>query len=205
MTPRSSSIDTAVYWGIFLFAAVSATYLLVTFIQLSTREDTAFIASTNYRQQVRYATVQTSVGSMKITFLRSQAPAATRQFLRLAQSGFYDETKFYRFPGGVFIESGLALDASSEGQESSYIFKEYVQKTPMTRGLVAMPRRGEEKIDPRLVLIFDEDEQPVTSGAYVAFGRVIEGMAVADKIKKVSPNLNQGTPAPVSFISLSTD
>lgn len=189
----------------FLFAAISMTYLLVTLIHLSTEEDTAFLTSTNYRQQVRYATITTSLGNFTIAFMRSQAPVTTKYFLKLAQSGFYEQTKFYHFPGGVFVESGLAPDLSSTEGSVKYIFKENVETNQMMRSFVAMPRREGVNIDPRLILFFSEDEQPITSGAYAAFGRVVDGMEIVDKINGISPKINAGIPASVKIISISTD
>ena len=36
-------LDQAAYWGVFLFAAISMTYMLVTLINLSTEEETRFL------------------------------------------------------------------------------------------------------------------------------------------------------------------
>lgn len=202
---RRTSIDNVVYWGTFLFAAIATGYILVTLINLSAQEDTAYLGTTNYREQIRSVTVVTSSGSFQIAFMRSQAPATTKNFLKLAQSGFYDEMKFYHFPEGVFIESGLAPDLSPQEGSANYVFEDHVDVRQVTRSLVAMPRRGGAKIDPRLLLFFAEDEQPVTSGAYAAFGRILGGMDVVDKIRGISPNINSGITPPVTLISITTD
>lgn len=86
-----------------------------------------------------------------------------------------------------------------------HIFQDNVETLNMTRGLVAMPRRGGSKIDGRLILFFTEDDLPVASKEYVAFGRIIEGMEVVDKIREVSPHINAGTLAPVTLASVVVD
>ena len=202
---RRVSIDTVVYWGVFLFAAISITYVLVTLVHLSTEEETAFMESTNYRQQIRYVVVKTSMGSFTVAFMRSQAPITTKTFLKLAQSGFYDQTKFYYFPQGVFLESNLAPTSSAGEKNVGHIFQDNVETLNMTRGLVAMPRRDGSKIDGRLILFFTEDDLPVASKEYVAFGRIIEGTEVVDKIREVSPHINAGTLAPVTLASVVVD
>lgn len=205
--PRRISIDGVVYWGTFLFAAVVMTYLLVTLIRLSSEEATAFLASGNYREQIRYAVVETSTGSFKIVFMRSQAPGATKKFLRLAQSGFYDQTKFYSFPKGVFVESDFARTSSeTEGGNVNHVFDENVKDVGMTRGLVTMPRRKDAKVDGSLIIVFAEDDLLPASKAYVAFARVVEGMDVIDKIAEISPQKNAGeSSAPVTLTSVVTD
>ena len=204
--PRRISIDGVVYWGTFLFAAVVMTYLLVTLIRLSTEEDTAFLASVNYREQIRYAVVETSVGSFKIAFMRSQAPGVTKKFLKLAQSGFYDQTKFYRFPEGIFVESDLAqTELSAESGSTNYIFEDNANAVDVERGLVTMSRRGGTKIDGRMILVFAEDDLSVVSKEYVAFGRVVEGMNVVDRIMEVSPKKSIDGGAQITLTSVITD
>lgn len=202
--PRRISIDGAAYWGTFLFSALVMTYLLVNLIQLSGEEETRYLDTVNYRQQVRYVTIATSLGSFKIALMRSQAPATTKNFLKLAQSGFYDQTNFYHFPQGIFVESGLVSSARGEENAGS-VFKDHVEPLAMTRGLVAMPRRVSEQVDGRLLLFFAEDDLPVASKEYIAFGRIVEGMEVVDRIEGVSPKLNAGVRAPVVLTSITID
>ncbi len=199
------SIRGIAYWGTTIFAAVAMGYMLVTLIHLSSEEETAYLGTVNYREQVRYVTIATSEGSFKVAFLRTQAPVATKQFLRLSDSGFYDETKFYRFPGGVYVESGLASDSTEEEKEIDRAFVENPEKVQMVRGYIAMPRRSGGKMDPSLLVFFTEDEEPIPSGTYAAFGRVVEGMEIIDRISEISPKINSGTRPPVSLLSVVQD
>ncbi|OGZ06434.1 MAG: hypothetical protein A2762_03285 [Candidatus Lloydbacteria bacterium RIFCSPHIGHO2_01_FULL_54_11] len=199
------SIRGIAYWGTTIFAAVAMGYMLVTLINLSSEEETAYLGTVNYREQIRYVVVTTSEGNFKIAFLRAQAPVATKQFLRLADAGFYDETKFYHFPGGVYVESGLASDSPEEEKSVNRAFVENPEKVQMVRGYVAMPRRSGEKMDPSLLVFFTEDEEPLPSGVYAAFGRIVEGMEVVDKINEVSPTINSGKRPPVSLLSVIQD
>lgn len=199
------SIRGIAFWGTTVFAAVSMGYMLVTLINISSEEETAYLGTVNYREQVRYATIATSEGNFKIAFMRAQAPAATKHFLRLAESGFYDNTKFYHFSGGVYLESGLSSNGDEEEVSTSRAFAENPEKVQMVRGHVAMPRRSGGKLDPSLLVFFNEDEEPLPSGVYAAFARVVEGMEVIDKIKSISPKLNSGTRAPVSLVSVLQD
>lgn len=203
--PQKISGTNAVYWGTFLFAAITTTYLLVHLINLSTEEDTAFLSASNYRSQVRFVTVATSLGSFKVTFLRKEAPRTVKNFLRLAQSGFYDQTKFSYFSEGVFMENDLVPGSSTPTGGIIPLWGESIEATQMMRGLVAMPRREGNRIDGRQVLFFSEDDPSSPSEEYAAFGRVVEGMEMVEKVREASLGVTAAPHAPVSIISVSVD
>lgn len=204
--PRKLSIEGVAYWGTAIFAAITMGYLLITLINLSTQEETALQSTTNYREQVRFVTVLTSEGSFKIAFLRSQAPLTVKNFVRLAQSGFYDQTEFYNFRDGVFVENatsssgGIARGVEGEISRAGQIFEGGTEDTKIARGLVAMPARSGSKVDSRQLLFFIEDEPSALGEGYAVFGRVIEGMEVVDRIRGLTPT--KAKSAEVESVSL---
>ncbi|MDO8520491.1 MAG: peptidylprolyl isomerase [bacterium] len=209
--PRRPTFEEFAYWGTFLFAAVIVGYLLITLISLSSEEESAFQSATNYRDRVRLVTVLTSEGSFTIAFMRSEAPLTVKNFVKLAQSGFYDKTEFYNFHDGVFVENVASGDTATPQLEGAnarvgQIFEEGAQNIEITRGLVAMPARGESLVDSRQLLFFIEDD-PVTRGeGYAVFGRVISGMDVVERISGITPKTaNTASTAPVSLESIVVD
>ncbi|OGZ10718.1 MAG: hypothetical protein A3D65_01595 [Candidatus Lloydbacteria bacterium RIFCSPHIGHO2_02_FULL_50_13] len=200
-----------VYWGTFFFAAVIVGYLLVALVKLSSEEESAFQSATNYRDRVQLVTVLTSEGSFTIAFMRSQAPLTVKNFVKLAQSGFYDNTEFYNFRDGVFVEnveSGGTATPRLEGANTRVgeIFEEWVEDVKIARGLVAMPARGESLVDSRQLLFFIEDDPATRGEGYAVFGRVIEGMDVVERIRRITPKTaNTASTAPASLESIVVD
>src|SRR3989344_4964206 len=58
---------------------------------------------------VTSATLHTSLGDITLTSLPQQAPNTVANFIKLAQSGFYDSTKFHRIIKGFMDQGGDPL------------------------------------------------------------------------------------------------
>ena len=54
----------------------------------------------------RTAVFETSMGTFKLELFESQMPITTKNFIDLAEKGFYDNTKFHRVIEGFIIQSG---------------------------------------------------------------------------------------------------
>ncbi|MBI2173115.1 MAG: peptidylprolyl isomerase, partial [Candidatus Aenigmarchaeota archaeon] len=60
----------------------------------------------------RLVIFDTSMGNFAVELLQDKAPQTTANFIRLAQSGFYDSTTFHRVIDGFMIQGG---DPSGDG------------------------------------------------------------------------------------------
>jgi cyclophilin family peptidyl-prolyl cis-trans isomerase len=69
------------------------------------------MAETNHRT----ATIETNKGTIKFELFESDAPITTKNFIDLAERGFYDGLKFHRYVAGFVIQGGCPQGIRSDG------------------------------------------------------------------------------------------
>jgi len=137
------------------------------------------------------AVLETSLGTITFQFFPDKAPNHVRNFLRLASVGFYDGTAFHRVVKGFVIQGGF-LPTRSEPLDITQ--DRYVRKMPPEfndtqhdKGTVALAH-GEDPGSGDTSFFIVLARTPVLDGKYSAFGKVVEGMDVVEKIEQVPVN-----------------
>lgn len=202
MPRRRLSIHELAYWGTLIFSGVIVTYLLVTLINLASREDTGFSEQTYYKRQVRMVTLDTSYGPVVVRLERTEAPITTGNFLQLAQSGFYDKTKFHRIVKGLLVQGGDPLSRESDPSlygtgGPGYVFEDELNGEPMVRGVVAMANRGKPNTNGSQFFILTSDQDLLMGGKYTVFGHVVDGMDVVDRMGNAETDENEVPLVPI--------
>jgi len=131
-------------------------------------------------------TIETNFGSIKFGLLPELAPETTRNFLKLARSGFYNGTLFHRVIPGFMIQGGdpntKSPDKSVWGQGGpGYNLKAEFNSRSHLRGIVSMARAADPDSAGSQFFIVTSDSTFLDK-QYTVFGEVIDGMEVADKI-----------------------
>ena len=131
-------------------------------------------------------TIKTNFGSIKFSLLPELAPETVRNFSKLAQSGFYNETLFHRVIPGFMIQGGdpntKSPDKSVWGQGGpGYNLKAEFNSRSHLRGIVSMARAADPDSAGSQFFIVTSDSTFLDK-QYTVFGEVTEGMDVADKI-----------------------
>jgi peptidyl-prolyl cis-trans isomerase B (cyclophilin B) len=134
------------------------------------------------------AVIETSFGSMELEFLADQAPGHVKNFLDLARKGFYDGTLFHRVIPGFMIQGGCPNTRDPKASRSSHgtggpghNVKAEFNGTPHKRGVLSMARSTDPDSAGSQFFICVKDSNFLDRN-YTAFGRVVAGMEVADKI-----------------------
>jgi peptidyl-prolyl cis-trans isomerase B (cyclophilin B) len=134
------------------------------------------------------ATLQTEQGDITIKFLYDKAPNHVKNFVDLAAKGFYDGTFFHRVIPGFMIQGGdpntktAASDANRYGGGGSGTnVKAEFNDTSHKRGIVSMARSSDPNSASSQFFIVVKDST-FLDGQYSAFGEVVSGLDVADKI-----------------------
>jgi len=137
------------------------------------------------------AVLETSVGNVTFQFFPDKAPNHVRNFLRLASVGFYDGTAFHRVVKGFVIQGGF-LPTRTEPLDITQ--DRYIQKmTPEfsdiqhDKGTVSLAH-GDDPASGDTSFFIVLGRTPVLDGKYTAFGKVVEGMDVVEKIEQVPVN-----------------
>ena len=133
------------------------------------------------------------------------APITVENFLKLVKDGFYDGLTFHRIIPGFMIQGGCP-DGTGMGGPGWHIKGEFARNgvpNPIkhTRGVISMARAMDPNSAGSQFFIMHEDA-PHLDGGYAAFGHVVAGMDVVDRIAQVATDYNDRPLAPVVMESV---
>jgi len=141
----------------------------------------------------RRVTLKTNQGDITILLYGKKMPITAGNFFKLAQSGFYDGTKFHRVINNFMVQGG---DPNSKGDDTSLygsggpgyaIEDEHIAGFSNVRGTISMansgPNSGGSQFFINLVdnTNLDFDKEPLAS-KHPVFGIVVGGMDIVDSI-----------------------
>ena len=126
-------------------------------------------------------------GIIKLALDASAAPNTVKNFLSLADKGYYDGLTFHRIIPGFMIQG--CPDGTGMGGPGYSIKGEFAAngvKNPLKhkRGVISMARAMNPNSAGSQFFIMHQDA-PHLDGQYAAFGQVTEGMDVVDAIAAV--------------------
>lgn len=131
------------------------------------------------------------LGVIKIELFPDIAPNTVNNFISLVQQGYYDGVIFHRVIPGFMIQGGDPTGTGSggpgysiKGEFSQNGFKNDLKHA---RGVISMARTNVPDSAGSQFFIMVANS-PHLDGAYAAFGQVVEGIEVADKIVAVQRN-----------------
>jgi peptidyl-prolyl cis-trans isomerase B (cyclophilin B) len=129
------------------------------------------------------ATLETSEGTIVIELLPEKAPNHVANFITLAKSGFYDRRLFHRVIPGFMVQTGCPL-GTGLGDPGYKIAAEF-NDTSFVKCVVGMARTGDNVNSAGSQFFVCVADGKSLDNQYTAFGRVLEGQDVADKISNV--------------------
>ena len=134
------------------------------------------------------AVLETSLGNITIELLPGKAPNHVRNFLRLASAGVYDRMTFHRVVPGFMVQTGYLGSKQAAMDEAQQALVRTLQPefndTMHEKGIVSMAR-GEDPASASTSFFIVTARVPSLDGTYTAFGRVVDGMSVAEAIEQV--------------------
>jgi peptidylprolyl isomerase len=127
------------------------------------------------------ARMKTERGEIVCQLHAAGAPLTVENFVNLARAGFYDGTTFHRVIPGFMAQggdpTGTGTGGSGKRLEAEFSAVKHV------RGTVSMARSSDvNSADSQFFICFAP--APHLDGQYTAFGQVVEGMELVDRIKK---------------------
>ena len=129
-----------------------------------------------------------NMGEIKIELDYKNAPISSANFVSLVNKGYYDGLTFHRIIKGFMIQGGCPLGNGTGGPGYSIKgeFRSNGVKNELShkRGVISMARAMNPNSAGSQFFICDKDDL-FLDGQYAAFGHVVEGMDVVDKIASV--------------------
>ncbi len=115
------------------------------------------------------------------------APKTVENFIKLVESGFYDSLIFHRVIPGFMIQGGCPKGEGTGGPgwqiEGEFNLNGFRNDLKHTRGVLSMARSMKPDSAGSQFFIMVADA-PHLDGQYAAFGKITEGLEVADEIVK---------------------
>jgi cyclophilin family peptidyl-prolyl cis-trans isomerase len=140
--------------------------------------------------------MKTSLGDIQLELYFDSAPKTSKNFLDLAQKGFYDGTKFHRVIKGFMIQGGDPLSKDDSKKEMwgtggpGYKFNdELTGKEKYLQGTLAMANSGPNTNGSQFFIVTASPSAQLQP-EYTVFGKVISGLDTALKIENVKTNSN---------------
>ncbi|MEM3172539.1 MAG: peptidylprolyl isomerase [Candidatus Nitrosotenuis sp.] len=162
--------------------------------QAPTEEPKKEIQSDVRAQTAPIATISTKFGDIVIKLKPEVAPKTVENFVKLANSNFYDGTLFHRIEPGFVIQGG---DPNTiDGPPSTwgtggpgYSIDAEISDLKHTKYIVSMAR-GQNINSAGSQFFIMLGDAPWLDGLYTIFGEVIEGKDVVDKLGSLQTDLN---------------
>lgn len=134
--------------------------------------------------------LETSLGDIVIELDEEKAPVTVANFLRYVEEGFYDGTIFHRVIPNFMIQAGGHTPDMARKPVHEPIINEASNGLKNNRGTVAMARtNAPNSASSQFFINLKNNDDLNYSGpdkpGYAVFGRIVEGMAVVDKIAAV--------------------
>ena len=140
--------------------------------------------------------------TMTFELYPEKAPITVANFEKLAGSGFYDGLIFHRVIDGFMIQGGdpTGTGMGGPGWQIKGEFSSNGVKNDLkhTRGVISMARSRHPDSAGSQFFIMHKDA-PHLDGQYAAFGKVVAGMDVVDKIAAVRTDWNDKPTTPVKM------
>jgi cyclophilin family peptidyl-prolyl cis-trans isomerase len=137
------------------------------------------------------AVLETTMGAITIAFNPEKAPEHVRNFLQLAQAGVFDGTAFHRVVHGFAAQTGALTSRGAplteKQQKRVHRLQPEFNDIKHLKGTVSMAR-GDDPASATTSFFIVTGPAPSLDGKYTAFGRVVDGMDVVDRIDAAAVN-----------------
>lgn len=125
------------------------------------------------------------LGTMTAELYPEKAPATVENFVRLAEDKFYDSLIFHRVIPGFMIQGGCPKKDGTGGPgyqiKGEFSANGFANDLKHQRGVLSMARTADPNSAGSQFFVMHQDS-PHLDGQYAAFGKVIEGLDIVDKI-----------------------
>ena len=141
-------------------------------------------------------------GIIEIELNESAAPITCENFTKLVNSGFYNGLTFHRVIPGFMIQGGCPLGTGTGGPgwniKGEFASNGVANPIKHTRGVISMARSMMPNSAGSQFFIMHKNA-PHLDGQYAAFGQVVNGMDVVDRIAAVATDWNDKPRTPVKM------
>ena len=158
-----------------------------------------FIFNTAYSEEKQKIHMLLDKGLVVIETYPEKAPKTVQRIVELSNEGFYDGLTFHRVISG-FMAQGGDPNGNGTGGSGQNIVAEF-NDIKHERGIVSMARSNEiNSADSQFFICYDS--HPFLDGKYTAWGKVVQGMNLIERIPEGKGQNGQVLSNPVKIITM---
>ena len=138
---------------------------------------------------MKTATIQTSKGTVVAELFDEEAPGTVANFEKLANTNFYDGTRFHRVIPNFMIQGGDPLSRDANNPRAGTGGPGYTIKCETHRnthkhqaGTLSMAHAGKDTGGSQFFIC--HSSQPHLDGVHTVFGKVTSGLEIVNRIQK---------------------
>lgn len=131
-----------------------------------------------------YAKIETNLGDMTIKLETEKAPITTDNFIKLANSGFYNNLIFHRVIPDFMIQGGCP-QGTGTGGPGYHIKDEFHPDLKHIKGALSMANAGPNTGGSQFFVVTKEGGTTWLDNHHSVFGFIVDGQDIADKIAGV--------------------
>lgn len=132
----------------------------------------------------KIAEIHTAKGVMKIEFFEQDAPNTVANFLKLAESGFYNGVTFHRVIPNFVIQGGDPTGTGAGGPGYKIDCELTGNNQYHDRGVLSMAHAGRNTGGSQFFICHSRDNTAHLDRNHTCFGKVVEGVEVIDQIRQ---------------------
>lgn len=133
---------------------------------------------------MKKAEIQTVKGNMKVEFYEKDAPGTVANFIKLAESGFYDGLTFHRVLPDFVIQGGCPNGTGTGGPGYMIACETSGDNQYHDRGVLSMAHAGRNTGGSQFFICHSRTNTKHLDRQHTCFGKVVEGLDVIDKIRQ---------------------
>jgi peptidyl-prolyl cis-trans isomerase B (cyclophilin B) len=133
---------------------------------------------------MKTAEIQTAKGNMKVQFYEKDAPNTVKNFISLAEKGFYDGLTFHRVIPDFVIQGGCPNGTGSGGPGYKIKCELDGDNQYHDRGVLSMAHAGRDTGGSQFFICHSRRNTAHLDRNHTCFGKVVEGLDVIDQISQ---------------------
>jgi peptidyl-prolyl cis-trans isomerase B (cyclophilin B) len=130
------------------------------------------------------AIIKTEKGDMTVAFYDQDAPNTVANFLKLAESGFYNNVTFHRVLPNFVVQGGDPTGTGAGGPGYKIDCELAGENQYHDRGVLSMAHAGRNTGGSQFFICHSRDNTAHLDRNHTCFGKVVEGVDVVDDIRE---------------------
>ncbi|MFI3285577.1 MAG: peptidylprolyl isomerase [Rikenellaceae bacterium] len=132
----------------------------------------------------KFAIIETEKGTMKAELYSDETPGTVENFVKLAESGFYNSLTFHRVIPNFVIQGGCPIGNGAGGPGYRIKCETSAPRQYHDRGVLSMAHAGRDTGGSQFFICHSRDNTSHLDGVHTCFGQVVEGVDVVDDIRQ---------------------